>query len=217
MTRRVLIIQTIILILIGSNGCDNVKGGNAAENPLRINRFDKDLYQLVLKNDADLQQRMVTESGAMLKVLGLGIFKTSNAPDSAFFDRLINYYSEPALNELYRDALAKYETIEVIENELSLGFQRLHEQLSSMQIPAVYMHVSGLQQNVLVADSLLSISIDKYMGADYALYQDFFYSYQRQKMTSDRIVPDYLTAWLYSEYPFKGNERVLLERMIYEG
>ena len=86
-----------------------------------------------------------------------------------------------------------------------------------MQIPAVYMHISGLQQNVLVDDSLLSISIDKYMGADYPLYKDYFLDYQLYKMNPDCIVPDYLKAWLLSEYPFIGNDRILLERMIYEG
>ena len=86
-----------------------------------------------------------------------------------------------------------------------------------MQIPAVYMHVSGFQQNILVDDNLLSISIDKYLGSDYPLYEDFFYDYQLQKMIPERIVPDYLKAWIISEYPFNGNNRVLLDRMIYEG
>lgn len=86
-----------------------------------------------------------------------------------------------------------------------------------MQIPAIYMHVSGFNQNVLVGDSLLSISIDKYLGEEYPLYQDFFYDFQRRLMTPEHIVPDYLTGWLMSEYPFEGKENVLLDRMIYEG
>ena len=86
-----------------------------------------------------------------------------------------------------------------------------------MQIPAIYMHISGLNQNVLVSDSLLSISIDKYMGEDYPLYQDFFYDYQLRKMLPELIVPDFLAGWLISEFPFEGKENVLLDRMIYEG
>ena len=86
-----------------------------------------------------------------------------------------------------------------------------------MQIPAIYMHVSGFNQNVLVGDSLLSLSIDKYMGKDYPLYQDFFYDSQKLKMQRGLVVPDYLAGWLMSEYPFAGKENVLLDRMIYEG
>jgi hypothetical protein len=36
-------------------------------------------------------------------------------------------------------------------------------------------------------------------------------------MRIERIAPDYLTGWLMTEYPFDGNEAVLLDRMIYEG
>ena len=78
------------------------------------------------------------------------------------------------------------------------------------------MHVSGFNQNVLVGDSLLSLSIDKYMGKDYPLYQDFFYDSQKLKMQRGLVVPDYLAGWLMSEYPFAGKENVLLDRMIYE-
>ena len=86
-----------------------------------------------------------------------------------------------------------------------------------MQIPKVYMHVSGLQQNIIVDNNLLSISIDKYLSATYPLYKDYFQDYQLHKMTSDAIAPDCMKAWLLSEYPFKSNDRVLLEQMIYEG
>ena len=104
-----------------------------------------------------------------------------------------------------------------LERSLGQAFAWIHENFPTMQIPALYMHVSGFNQNVLVGDSLLSLSIDKYMGEDYPLYQDFFYDYQRRKMQPSHIVPDYVAGWLMSEYPFTGKENVLLDRMIYEG
>ena len=48
-------------------------------------------------------------------------------------------------------------------------------------------------------------------------YQDFFYDYQRIKMQRTLAAADYLAGWLMSEYPFEGNENILLDRMIYEG
>ncbi|MCD7849188.1 MAG: hypothetical protein LUH63_05295 [Parabacteroides sp.] len=51
------------------------------------------------------------------------------------------------------------------------------------------MHVSGFNQNVLVGDSLLSISIDKYLGEEYPLYQEFFYDFQSRLMTPGHIAP----------------------------
>jgi hypothetical protein len=100
---------------------------------------------------------------------------------------------------------------------LGVAFERMKSLLPDIQIPAIYFHVSGLQQNFIVADSLISCSIDKYLGADFPLYQDYFYDYQLRNMTSSRMVNDYLTVWLKSENPFQGRDNVLLDRMIYEG
>ena len=206
-----------ILALSTFNSCDRVTGRNLSADPIHINRFDKDLFQLILSDTPELQKKMSAEYPEMLKVIGLSILKVDDIHQPDFFDHLVNYYSEPTLNKLYRDAIMLYDRIETVEANLGAGFQYLQTCFPSMQIPAVYMHVSGLQQNILVADSLLSISIDKYLGSDYPLYKDFFHDYQLQKMNLGRIVPDYLKAWLLSDYPFNGNNRVLLDRMIYEG
>jgi len=206
-----------ILTLNCFSSCDRLTGRNTSAEPIHINRFDKDLFQLILQDSPELQKKMVVDYSAMLNVIGLSIPEIGNMYQSVFFDRLVNYYSEPTLKKLYRDAITIYDNIDIVESDLGTGFQFLKTCFPSMQIPAIYMHVSGLQRNTLVDDSLLSISIDKYLGLDYPLYEDYFYDYQLQKMTRESIVPDYLKAWLLSEYPFSGNGKTLLERMIYEG
>ena len=197
--------------------CDGITGRTTPAEPIHINRFDKDLFQLIVQDTPELQEKIATDYPAMLSVIGLGIFNIKDTQQPDFFDRLVNYYSEPALNKLYRDAIKQYEDIEIFEADLGVGFQYLKTSFPTMQIPAFYIHISGLQQNTLVDDSLLSISIDKYLGLDYPLYKDFFYDYQLRSMTPERIVPDYLKAWLLSEYPLNGKSRALLEMMIYEG
>ena len=155
--------------------------------PIHIQRFDKALLQFIETQDTALEQELLKEYPAM----------------PGFFDQLVSYYSEPTLKNLYEDAVHEYQDVSDIESQLGKGFAFLKANFPDMQVPACYMHVSGFNQNVLAADSLLSLSIDKYMGEAYPLYQDFFY--------------DYLAGWLMSEYPFEGNENVLLDRMIYEG
>jgi gliding motility-associated lipoprotein GldB len=194
-----------------------MNGRNAPAEAIHIHRFDKDLFKLITDDTPTIQQQIVADYPNMLKVIGLSIFHTQYTQDSIFLERIVNHYSEENLNRLYRDAIKIYDDIENVESDLSSGFQYLKTCFPTIQIPAVYMHVSGLQQNVLIDDSLLSISIDRYLGFDYPLYKDFFNDYQRLKMTPERVVPDYLRAWLLSEFPFTGNDKMLLDRMIYEG
>jgi hypothetical protein len=186
-----------------------------------IHRFDSKLLQWIESDDPAILAQVKDQYPQMLEVLGKALFKTNPADSSVFFAELINYYSEPTLLSLYRDAVNFYQidsprTIGIAE-ELSFGFARMKALFPEIQIPTVYMHISGLQQNMIVADSLLSCSIDKYMGYDYPLYEDFFYDYQRKSMTPERLAKDCLNVWLKSEYPYKGKDNLLLDRMIYEG
>lgn len=214
---KILFSLTFSLCLMSCNGQNDSPVADIQGTPMQIRRFDRDLFKLIETKDTALQKSLAEQYPRMLEIAGKGIVNMQNPGMPGFFDKLIKFYSEPTLSGLYRDAIGLYDSIAPIEQELGNGFARLHACFPAMQIPAVYMHISGLNQNVLAGDSVLSLSIDKYMGKDYPLYQDFFYDYQRQKMTADYIVPDYITGWLMSEYPFTGKENVLLDRMIYEG
>jgi hypothetical protein len=211
-------IYLIIFLLFSCLSCNGQENNPFADaDPIRIHRFDKALFQLIGTDDPAIQNRLLQEYYGMLGVIGKGILNIQSPEESDFFDRLLNYYSEPTLKGLYRDAIAAYDSINDIEKQLGTGFAYLQAHFPTMKVPDVYMHVSGLNQNVLVAENLLSISIDKYMGKTYPLYPDFFYDYQLENMQRSHIVPDYLSGWLLSEYPFTGKENVLLERMVYEG
>jgi hypothetical protein len=188
---------------------------------LHINRFDSVLLQWIDSDNPVILAQIKTQYPQMLEVLGKALFKTNPTDSSVFLENLINYFSEPTLHSLYKDAVNLYSTgspgtINITE-ELSYGFMRMKTLFPMLQIPDIYMHVSGLQQNIIVADNLLSCSIDKYMGYDYPLYEDFFYNYQRKSMIPERVAKDCLHVWLKSEYLYTGKDNVLLERMIYEG
>ena len=212
----------VFLVLILFFGC-NRKPSAAFDDSIgiRINRFDSIFFQWVDKDDPVSLQALISDYPQMLGLLGKSLFQTNEPDSSVFFDNLKRYYSEPTLKSLYKDALTLYATgspaTKQIEKECAYGFRRLKELFPSLQIPHIYMHVSGLQQNMIVADRLLSFSIDKYMGAGYPLYDQFFYDYQRKNMTPGCVAKDGLYAWLTSEYPYPAKERVLLDKMIYEG
>ncbi|MBR5298503.1 MAG: gliding motility lipoprotein GldB [Parabacteroides sp.] len=218
MKSKVLYIILLSLHLLSCQGKQNsTQPAITSAEPIQINRFDKVLFQFIESNDPTVSTQISQNYPQMLEILGKGILNMQSSQEQGFFEKLLNYYTEPTLKGLYADAIQQYENLSQIEQDLGNGFAWLKACLPNMPIPAVYMHVSGFNQNVLVGDSLLSISIDKYLGTDYPLYQNFFYDYQRRLMTPLQVVSDYLTGWLMSEYPFEGKENVLLDRMIYEG
>ena len=204
----------VILLLLFCD-CSGKQAKKETNPDFSIIRFDSLLYQYLTQSEPDssllkTEKDFLDEYGE--KIMGIG-----RSDSGGFYDRLQAFFSEPTLMSLYQDQQTQFADISEINFELSLAMKKLFETFPDLKKPRIYMHVSGLNQNVIVSDEILSLSIDKYLGADYPLYQQFFYDYQLQLMSPDRIVPDYLLGFLMANFPFKGKEDVLLDRMLYEG
>jgi len=211
------LIITISLLMSASLWQDFNTVSAQTKESVKIYRFDKELFQLIESRSTQSEARIAEVYPEMLATLGKGVLNMQSPEMPGFFDKLVNFYSESTLNGLYKDAINSYNTIDDIEAELGNAFALIKADLPNIQLPTVYMHVSGLSQNILAGEQTLSISIDKYLGKEYPLYQNFFHEYQLRTMTKEQIAPDYIAGLIMSEYPFAGNENILLERMIYEG
>jgi len=196
-------------------GCTNPKAFGGDSLPIKINRFDLNLYEYLEDKESD--EKILQNDSLFLSVFGENIVFVGRPDSVGFFDRLRSFFSDSTLMDLYQSVLVIFDDATPYEKELSSGFGLLLKEFSQLKLPQIYMHVSGLNQNIVVTDAILSLSVDKYLGKDFPLYPDFFYDYQLQQMAPERIVPDYLLGFMYSEFPFKENQNTLLDRMLYEG
>jgi len=199
---------TICFLLIA---CSSQK---KLDTDAQIIRFDTALYQYLTQNEPD---GFLDEYRTFLDEYGEKIIGIGRSDSAGFYSRLREYFSESTLMQLYSDQQVLFSDISALNAELSSGMEILLKQFPELRRSKIYLHVSGWLQNVVVSDEILSLSADKYMGADYSLYPEFFYEYQRQNMLPERVAPDYLLGFLMANFPFRGNAEVLLDRMIYEG
>jgi len=180
-----------------------------------IVRFDSDLYKHL--SSGHPIDSLVKRHKNFLKIYGEQVIGVGK-PDSEEFQKKFNaFFTEPSLMSLFEDEQTRFKTLEGIERELNPAIDALLVEFPMLIRPTVYAHVSGLNQNVIVTDDILSISLDKYMGTNYSFYRKYFYNYQLQNMSPERIVPDYLLGFLMANFPYLGDDDVLLSRMIYEG
>ena len=204
----------IFLCCLFCLGCTNRNAFGEDSISVRINRFDVELYKWLQNKESD---ENLLQDSLFINVFGENVIFIGRIDSIGFFDRLRSFFSDSTLMDLYQTQQETFADITPYEQELSIGTQLLLEEFPQLKLPEFYMHVSGLNQNIVVTDSILSLSADKYLGTDFPLYQDHFYDYQLQQMSPERIVPDYLLGLLYSEFPFEGNENTLLSHMLYEG
>ena len=194
---------------------ENTNNNYLKNSDLSIVRFDIDLYRYL--NDLQPMDSLIRNHKFFLRVYGEQIIGIGKPESEDFYKKFNKFFTEPTLMSLYEDQQFRFKDLRYVENELGPALDALFAEFPMMIRPTVYAHVSGLNQNVVVTDDILSISLDKYMGANYSFYKRYFYDYQLQKMTPNRIVPDYILGYLMANFPFRGNDDILLDRMIYEG
>lgn len=141
---------------------------------------------------------MNTDYPQVTKLLIEDVLAIGEVDDMKINDRMLEYYSDSTLLTLMHDAEEKFKDLGWVEEKLTKGFKRLKKEVPALFVPHFYAQIAALNQSVVVGDSILGFSIDKYMGADYPLYKRFYYDYQCRSMEPDRIVPDCFT-FLFAE------------------
>ena len=216
--------QKILLILLSIftlSACQNdgQKAFIREEGQIEIYRYDRLQYEASLSNSVAAIQKMNIESPRATKiliedVLGLGSVNSPNINE-----RVRDYYKDSVLTQVMMDVREQFKDLSDLEVQFTKAFKRLKKELPDLVVPRIYTQVSALNQSVVVADSLLGISLDKYLGEDYPIYKRYYYAFQRKTMNQDRILPDCFTFYLVSQYPFAWDwgHRSLFDIIMYRG
>ncbi|MGN0187197.1 MAG: hypothetical protein ACI392_05560 [Paludibacteraceae bacterium] len=138
--------------------------------------------------------------------------------DTITTHNLQKFFADTAVAQLYTETLTRFADLTDYETTLTDAFKRAKYFFPEKPTPRLYTHLSGLNQSMIVGDGFVSGSIDNYMGCDYPLYDRVgIYKYLRQNMRPEKLVPDYIVAWLSTEFPFTQHSGELFEEMIYRG
>ena len=216
--RNILIIILSLLVLSACRD-DRQEDFFLSEGRVKIHRYDRLQFEASALNSFTSLQKMNMNFPHATKLLIEDVLALGSVDDEKINDRLCAYYSDTSLVNLMLDVEDKYKDLGSFEKELTKGFLYLKKRIPSFTIPLVYSQISALNQSVVVSDSLIGISLDKYMGEDYPMYKRYYYNYQRASMNPERIVPDCLSFYLLSLYPFpwERNHRTLFDLMMYRG
>lgn len=192
--------------------------GSQEVEDIKVHRFDKLQDEYFTKNSFSALQKMSTGYPQETRFLIEDVLAIGSVSDDNINLKMREYYSDTLLQRLCKDALAMYADMSSLEAEFTQGFRRLKEELPQIVVPRIYAQLSALNQSVIVGDSILGFSIDKYMGAEYPLYDHFYHPYQCRSMSPERIVPDCFIYYLLSEYPFPWEwHRSLLDHILHRG
>jgi hypothetical protein len=179
--------------------------------PVVIGRYDLDLFKIPLN---DLQDGLKAIQGRYMFFLGTDLDDTTKlAPLRA-------YLTSPRTIEFQQVAAAKYPTLTRIEVELTEAFKHYKYYFPHTLTPSVYSYISGgdYENPVRLADSVLIIGLDNYLGADFKPYKtDGISLYKAQRMTAEYIVPDCIMTLANVLCPVNTAANTLLDQMVDAG
>lgn len=198
----------------------SVPMGRQEDQSFRIARYDRMVEDYVATGNISLWQRMNTEFPLETQTLVEKVLRIGRVDDEGIEDTLRAFYSDSTLCRVRADVTHQFENMSYVEKKLGSAFSKLSKEVPGFIVPKVYTQNSAFNESIVVGDSLIGISLDKYLGADYPLYRRFFYDNQRVTMGPDRMVQDCLSFYLNHVFHKKithDTRPTLLECMMHQG
>ena len=182
-----------------------------------VNRFDKDLIDVLNNYSDSTATAFENKYSDLLSIYYSAIMKGNSdiIDNKSKLEFISKYVNNPNFKELYNDVLLQFNDLSSEEYALTKAIKNYDKLFDTPFVSAIFTHVSPFGYSVITSDSLISISLDNYMGSDYKGYKGVFYNYQLPKKERSRIMPDIFKGWIYAQFPNNANS--LIEGMIYEG
>ncbi|UZO82501.1 gliding motility lipoprotein GldB [Aquimarina sp. ERC-38] len=167
---------------------------------ISIERFDQEFINLDNQKLADL------------KVTYPFLFPPQ-FPDSIWLKKSVDTLQA----ELSSEVLKKFPSLEKSEDEIKNLMQHIQYYFPEIKVPRVVTITSDVdyQQKIILADSLLLISLDTYLGTDHYFYQGI-QQFIKKNFNADQLTSDIAARYLKEIIPLPS-DRTFLANMIYYG
>lgn len=211
----------LILSLIFSIACKEknsyINTRSLEKLNLEIKRFDHDFDALRHKDKTLYKAELNKRYRIFFPVYNQGVIRVGAADDKRYDFYTHKFLTDSIYLEVYDTVQVHFPDMEAYQEKFSVAFSRYHAIFPHHQVPAIYTHVSGFNEPIVVADSTLSISLESYLGPDHEFYKRLgTYEYQLKHKDRTHIVGDAMRGWLSSEWELPAQSS-LLDHIIYEG
>lgn len=186
---------------------------------VEIVRFDSALLSVEAASIGEDVRRLYAEYPEFMPVwvediLGIASTDTAYLEEAlpAFLSDTVYGFSQT--NRKEREVFAD---VTDIQRDMDEAFTRLHYLYPEIEVPTVYLFISGFNASIYFTEDAIAVGADMYLGSDYAYYNQVVYEYQKQTMRKECIPADVVSAYLFRMLPYTSTKSRLLDQMLYRG
>jgi hypothetical protein len=223
MIKRILIIASAVFLIVLVSSCKRNTyriSTRGSEVTLKIDRLEQDLFTISPGSIQDSIGYLKKKYGNFLNVFSYFV-NIGTTADSSWSTGLIGFCTDKQNNEVYGSVVSVFPEINAIEKELSDAFSHYRHYFPSKPVPSVYTCITGFNYSILTGDSVLGISLDRYLGAECNYYRQLgLYKYQVARMTPLNVPADCMYGWGSKEWDFNDEKYPgdnVITSMIHEG
>ena len=181
-------------------------------------RYDEELFSL--SPDPSLDELLLLRSKypAFTDLYTHLVLRVGSVTDSAGQESLREFLGDTTTLNVRKMTQREFPSQMLPEKDIVTAFKHYRYYFPEKPLPVIYFCQSGFNESVFTADSIVGISLDKYLGAD-CYYYDLldFPQFRQRKMIPGMIPSDVMYTWGMTEFPIYEEAATLLDHMIYEG
>ena len=219
---KIIYILLCVLVLAGCRKDESHRSywdAEMAPQQVEIVRFDQALLDVQEETVAEDVRRLYAEYPEFMPIWVENILGIPSR-DTAYLEQQLplflndTVYGFKQTNERERELFAD---IDELQASFDKAFTRIKYLYPELEIPTLYLFISGFQMPIYQEDELIGIGADMYLGSDYPYYNYVVYEYQKQTMRKECIPMDVVSAFLFRKIDYTSQQNRLLEQMLYRG
>ena len=197
--------------LVGCSFGDGTPISSLGDSSMPIRRYDLLQIRYLTTGDYSALQKMRTTYIVETRALVESLLKIGALGESGMNERFLRFYEDPILAAAIADVDSTFFNMDKENEQLRTCLNRMQRLLPEVELPDVYTQIGDFEQSIVVCGRLVGISLEKYLGADYPVYKRFYDEQQRKQMTREYMIPECISIYLLSKYPFDDFQRTSQE------
>jgi hypothetical protein len=192
----------------------------SVDENITVSRFEKDLFLIRVYDLEDSIAFLEKKYPVFFPLFTHKIIEVGGSGDPEFAPGLLAFTTDFAVYRVSKRVDELFSDFSPYEKRFGEAFGHYRNLFPGHPIPELVTCISGFNQSVITADSLLAISLDKYLGSEdefYSLLYPPVPEYLRRVMRPENIVPDAMKAWVITEFSYQPKADNLVSQMIFQG
>ncbi|MDR1761199.1 MAG: hypothetical protein LBR55_01990 [Bacteroidales bacterium] len=208
-----------LLLVIGISCSNNPYKRDVADIQVdfELYNFEDDILDLAQNFTEEKRVALGKKYPVFFETFNEKILKIGVSSDSAYSSQLADFMNDEFMKVMYKEADSLRQQRKDLPKQLHDAFQYYLYYFPEKQLPQVCTFV-GPGLSIAVDSNVVGIGLDRYLGAENALYKELgIAKFSRQSMYIEKIPSDCMRALAENDFPAQFEEDHLLAHMIMHG